>query len=1077
MSVRTFNSIFAALVASTAAVASPAQAATIYFNVPSQGLDKALIAFSKQANVKIVYPANEIRGLTAPTLRGTMTRQKALSLLIAGSGLRVVGDDGQIIALARDARGQDTRGQDTRGNVPAVAQSAQTDQADQQDAPDIVVTGYRGSIEENIQEKRKANAFVDVVTAQDIGKFPDKNVADALQRVPGVVITRDGGEGSRVSIRGLQPGLTLTLLNGNFLAGADSGDPQRSFNFVMLPSNFIASTQVYKSSEARLEEGGIGGTIILNTRRPFDVPANSGFISAEGTYSDNSKKFEPQIGAQYSWKNEDETIGFLIGGTYQKRTNREMRATAGTWRWWSDRDANNQVVTRATDVNGNPIANDAAVSYWTGGGQSTLDGTHYSGYWAPQSVRTEIFDQDRERFGIQATAQLRPVDNLTLTANYFRFEYSSDYVHNQLTIPEWGYGKFFSGAVFDKSGTVMKAADFTVPPDGTGCLANTPPCTMETPRLTGYYSKEKQHSQTFEGEAHYSRDSFDAVLKVGKTMASGGPSMRFQVAAKPRITVTGQEQNGNFISNWDLSNKGVAMEFSPELQQNIMNGIAQIDVGGTNSSFTNSQIDQPYVQLDMTREFGGDGLLRSIQVGGKWRKLEVNRKTGRNEWYADPATKKRYQDTPAGAVAQPGYFYDTPIGNINGAFTANLFPAINFERYLQIINDTYGPSVVVEEPNNVYDLSEEVFGGYGQINFGKGGLRGNIGLRAVQTKQTDDTSDRLQYENDYCVDGPGGPFDPNRPIGADGNCQILPLAVRETIENVRLHERKTYTDWLPSLNVSYDVTPNLLLRGAVAKVVARPAISDLAGARSLTYKSAEYAFDRDQFGEFEGWSGSGGNAQLKPFSAWQYDIGLEWYFQRGSVIGATLFRKDVSNFIVPLVLDATRDVAGEQVVIESYSTVANGSSAVSQGVEVYAQHTLSFGLGAQVNFTYNDTSTADVTLDGQKVGSSPLVGSAKTQFNASVFYENSRMLLRASYNRRGEVVGGLSSGLNTYTAPYEQVDLNASYKLMKGVNLTASIINLTKSEEWQYLGHDTKDRFVGSTYSGRRGYVGVSYNF
>ena len=100
--------------------------------------------------------------------------------------------------------------------------------------------------------------------------------------------------------------------------------------------------------------------------------------------------------------------------------------------------------------------------------------------------------------------------------------------------------------------------------------------------------------------------------------------------------------------------------------------------------------------------------------------------------------------------------------------------------------------------------------------------------------------------------------------------------------------------------------------------------------------------------------------------------------------------------------------------------------AVSQGVEVYAQHTLDFGLGAQVNFTYNDTSQAAVTLNGTKLGESALVGSAKTQLNASVFYERGPILLRASYNRRGEVVRGLSSGLNVYDDPYEQIDLNAA---------------------------------------------------
>ena len=179
----------------------------------------------------------------------------------------------------------------------------------------------------------------------------------------------------------------------------------------------------------------------------------------------------------------------------------------------------------------------------------------------------------------------------------------------------------------------------------------------------------------------------------------------------------------------------------------------------------------------------------------------------------------------------------------------------------------------------------------------------------------------------------------------------------------------------------------------------------------------------------------GGNKELKPYQAWQFDLGLEWYFQPGSVLGAGLFRKNVSSFIVPLIIDAARplDTSGVQgtaaaaavptppgpipptfpavALVQPYQTSANGTNAVSQGAELYVQHTLSLGLGIQANFTYNSTSMTDVTLGGQKVGNSPLVGSARTQVNASVFYENRFMLLRASYNRRGELVNGIVSGL------------------------------------------------------------------
>ncbi|MDV3456136.1 TonB-dependent receptor [Sphingomonas sp. HF-S4] len=982
------------------------------------------------------------------------------------------------VALSGVAHAQDAEPQ----SAPAAPSTADGNFENVQvEAQDIVVTGYRGSIEKSVQQKREANAFIDVITAEDIGKFPDKNVADALQRVPGVVITRDGGEGSRVSIRGLQSGLTQTLLNGNFLAGADSGQPQRSFNYVMLPANFIASTEVYKSSEARLEEGGVGGTIILNTRRPLDVEANSGFISVEGVYADTTKKFEPQIGAQYSWKNQDETLGLLVGGVWQKRSNRELRSNAGPWRWWSDRNAQGQVITPAVDVNGNPYENNDAISYWPGQGQTMQNGMHYSGYWAPQNVSAEVFDQDRERLGIQATAQVKPFDELTITANYFRFQYSSDFVANRVSIPEWGYGQFWNGVTFDKSNTIFQSASFALPAAGTGCLVQTPTnprvCTMETPWLTGTYSREKQVSNTYEAEGKFESGHFAATLKIGETRAEGGPSTRFSVAIKPRLTTqSGADVNGSALSAWDISSGRVNFEFSPDVLDNLKKGIAGVDIGSTGSGFDNSEISQRYVQFDMTRSFD-NSFLNSIQLGGKFRNLQIERETGRNEWYANAATLQRYQDTPQGSVARPEFFYDQPMDNLIGGFTTNIMPGINFERYYAYLNETYGDAVRVPEPNNLYRINEKVWAGYAQINFGSGGFRGNIGLRVAKTDQSGNTSDRLQYLDDYCVNGPGGSFDPNRPVGADGNCTVLPLSQRERIINVRVNEARDYTDWLPSFNASYELTPNLIVRAAAAKVVSRPALSDLGGARSLTYRSAAYAFDRNQFGEFEGWSGSGGNSQLNPFSAWQYDLGLEWYFQRGSVIGATLFRKDVSDFVVPLVLDVTREVAGQQVLIQPFSTVANGSNARSQGVEVYAQHTLPFGLGAQVNFTYNDTSVADVSLDGESVGSSPLVGSSKTQINGSIFYERGPILLRASYNRRGEVVGGLSSGLNVYTAPYEQVDLNASYEIRKGLLLSASIINLTKSEESQYLGNDTKARFTNINYFGRRAYVGLSFNF
>ena len=995
--------------------------------------------------------------------------------------------------------------------LPATAQQAATsptsDSAD--DIDTVTVTGYRGSIEQSLNQKRSANAVVDVITAEDVSKFPDKNVADSLQRVPGVFIDRNGGEGSQVSIRGLAPELVLTQLNGNYVASSEgNAEPNRSFNYVLLPANMIASVEVFKSSEARIDEGGVGGTVILHTRRPLDLPANTGFFSVEGTDADTTKDVEPLVAGMYSWRNEGETFGVLAGVTYQKRTNRSMEVNTETWRWWefpTDPAAPREGRV-ATDVNHNPYANDDAIGYWFEGGVFDQAGTQYSGYWIPQSLNFGIRDEERERKGVQVTLQFKPTDNITLTSNYFRFELSGDYTLNLDKVPEWGFsgdfendqGRFLApnGLTFDSSGTVVTGARFEVPTGGCSLLVNPitgaprdQPCTMETPQISGIYSREEALSQTADLAVEYQGERLDISLKGGRTWSSGGPSLQFRMSAKPRRFVSESEgQNGNLVSAWDFRGTPT-IAVSPEIQDNLMAGIAQIDVGSTDSGYNESRISQNFAQVDLTRRF--ESWIDSFQAGVKWRDAKVSRNYGRTYWYC-PGTETRYQDCDADAgVAQPGFFESSPIGNIAGGFNANIFPAVDFPAYLGYLDDRYGDAVRIEEPNFVYDVSEEVWAGYAQLNFKTEHLRGNVGVRVARTRQQIDSTDQVTRLVNYYVDGPGGPFSPPALCGGSGQYDyngtiipcltgfpvVIPEDQRRFEEFVLTGTRKTFTDVLPSLNVVYEISPDLLLRGAVSKVIARPGYTDLGSQQQLTFTDPTFAYDREQFGAREGWAGSGGNRDLDPYEAWQYDLGMEWYFKPGSVVGLGVFRKDVKSFIVPLVIDQVRDLEGEMVTVAPFDTQANGSDAVSQGVEVYGQYTFDFGLGFQANFTYNDTSTSDISLDGEVIGSSPLVGSADTQTNLSVFYETARFLVRASYNRRGEVVRGLQSGLNVYSEPYDQVDLNASFNVTDNLQVTASVVNLTESEQREHLGDDTEARFYSNVYSGRRSYLGLTYKF
>lgn len=258
---------------------------------------------------------------------------------------------------------------------PAFAQSTPAEASANQD--DIVVTGYRESVAQSLDVKRNLDMIADVISAEDIGRFPDRNVAEALQRVPGIVINREFGEGERVSLRGTAPNLTRTTVNGHAIATADwfvldQLSATRSFNYLTLPSEIVGRLDVYKSPQADVEEGGIGGTINVHTRHPLDLDAFTMSASLQGVYSERRDSFDPQASGFVSWHNDDRTFGVLLGAVYQKRRIR--------------RDG--------VEVLG----------YFTPGAAGTPQ--------APSLIGSALFLQERERYGGNIELQFRPSDSL-----------------------------------------------------------------------------------------------------------------------------------------------------------------------------------------------------------------------------------------------------------------------------------------------------------------------------------------------------------------------------------------------------------------------------------------------------------------------------------------------------------------------------------------------------------------------------------------------------------------------------------------------------------------------------------------
>lgn len=967
----------------------------------------------------------------------------------------------------------------------------------------VVVTGYRESINNALSEKRNANAVVEVINAQNISQFPAKDIADALVHVPGVIIGRSGGEGKNVSVRGLDPSLTLTELNGNFIATADTESGlTRSFNYLLMPARMIGSVKLYKSQEARFDEGGIGGTVIMHTRRPLEMPSGKGFVSVEGTRGDSDNTSAPQLGAMYSWHSKDERFGILVGASYQKRKIAEYSANASSWHWW----ANDYDEQPPVGVGGGRFPNEANVDLWPGGGAVDQAGNAYSGYWMPQQFSIGEQRSTRVRKGGQVTLQFKPTEDFVLTGNYFRFDLKNDYITNTLEIPEWGLptGSYAdeqgrqlapNGLTFDPSNTIVTGADYRMPSPGTGCAALTNPvtgasrqpsdvCSQQYPWLTGRYAKTKATSQSINIKGEWSSDVISGSFDVGHTWAYGGPTIDFRMSAKPRRFINGQWQNGNQVAGWDLGGTP-SMNVSPDVLENMRSGVGQIDLGSTDSGYTNTKSQQNYFQADFSAYFG-NGWLNTLDFGVKYRNTHASQSTGENRWYC-PGTDVRFQDcSPSAGNMQAGFLQPDSIKRDSEAYHANVFPAINFPAYYHYLNDTFGPARRVNQPENFVGLSEKISAAYVQANYEVGRARGNLGVRVVRTTQDVTVNNEVTtLKQEYYHDADGHPLNcPPNGVNVKGSpCnpgdfQYRPQSEWEVKSFELGHRSRTYTNVLPSFNFAYTLPHDVVLRFAASKAMARPNYSDILVLGNLTHVTQAYYDDRKQFGaRLPGWYGSGGNKDLKEFEATQYDLGAAWYYQEGSVLGIGLFDKKVKNFVVPVTVTQDVDVGGEQVTVKDFSTIGNGRSGTSKGVEFYMQHTFPIGFGVIANYTLNKTSTTDVLVNGEVVGKSNLVGSAKNAANLSLFYQKNGLLLRATSNWTGTVTGGLASGLTVYDEPYHQIDLNGSYDFNKHVAVTASVLNLTKETPRSHLGDDTSLRLNSLYYSGRQYYLGLTYSF
>ncbi|MES2127722.1 MAG: TonB-dependent receptor [Pseudomonadota bacterium] len=797
----------------------------------------------------------------------------------------------------------------------------------------VEVRAMRETLKRNLAEKRDAQNIVDTVSAEDLGKFPDKNVADSLQRVPGISVDRTWGEGRDIFVRGTDKNLNMTQLNGQSVASAywwKNDSQSRGFNYDILPSELVGSLDVYKSPSADLDEGSIGGLVIVKTRKPlsFKQPLTAQF-SAEATYSKLPKKTDPQLSGLVNWVNEDKTLGVLFALSRQKRTMRRDGLE----------DFTDATKYKIQDQNG--VVTPNAYASWGGG--------------------SAIFRQDRERTTGNLTLQLRPTSDLDLSVNYLNSDMNMNN-NNQNYL--WQ-----AGGLADATNTIhVTNPRFITTSDGTKALVGGTVGPATGVSFEPIYRDAYIKSQVLDFEGTYDGNGWKLHAQAGTTSASGGSN-----------------HDRNF---WFMGNTRATINIAKDVYEVSYLDMSPLDptkltLQGARDWIRKMESKENYAQADLNIDIN-NSFIKQVKLGLKLRDNTVqNHRTigtdgpGNVGWQSFTLA-----DLSTGASPMLSQAAATPGSLTQYAWVDDgLAVSKGFAMYDKGM-------IYAEAKGEYYKIKEKITAAYLKADYAVDHWRGDFGARLVRTQQTSEANQDLKGNGVY------------------------------TLGSVE----RTYNDVLPNLNVVYDLRRDLLLRGAISRVMARNTFSDLSASTEVSGTTN---------------AATAGNPLLKPFHADQFEIGGEWYYADASLLSATAFSKKLDTFIYTST--ALESVNGIMRSVTRPHNADNGETV--NGVELQWQQAFGNGFGTVINYTLTNAKTGALA-GGQKLN---VVGNSKNQLNASAFYEKGPYSVRLSYNYRSKSYGGLDEGGQDVTSPYGQWDATANYDITPKVSLYASAVNITNS--------------------------------
>lgn len=911
--------------------------------------------------------------------------------------------------------------------LSAGAASAQTAPAAEGGLEEVVVTGVRQSLENAILTKRDAAAVVDAISAEDVGKFPTENLAESLQRVTGVQISRFRGEGQNVTIRGLPSEFSLVQLNGRTLTsalGASGSSLSRSFDFTILPSEFVSSVEVYKSPTADLEEGGLAGTVIARTLRPLDIGEARLGGSLQMANESNRDEWAPRASSFYSDTFADGKLGVALGvayterltETHEQRITRYRRAT--------------ESAQGGLDLNGNGVVENGA-------GGRPLNSTPYA--MLDSSFHT-IYREDRKRTTAIGTVQFRPSDQWEFVAEgfYGKVDLFSPRYTDLLRV---GIGLQSGGPVIPGSIVLgqLPGNDSTVGDRGL------PINTVLAGGFRGVDQRADGRTEERKGDllstalsGTYTGESFTVTTELGYSVAK-------QTRSDPLL-----ENQRRATLNYDLRTNSdlVSYAFAGADETARLNPSTFTLLGFNGEWGRKREDEQTDLSVDVKQNFSW-GWVDGLQYGGKYT-IRENNENNRRIAATAPQIRQLFGGGPDQLFLREirpssGEFLDADGG------TSGLF------QQSWLVNDpfafikAYGRkaieavSTITNDPTGINDIEEDVSALYVRANLDRGGkLTGNIGVRAVYTEQK---------SVGVAPDLTAITFEPQA-----GSVTRIPAAAPLTVE-------RNYTDILPSLNLKYELTDDVALRFAASRTMSRPSLPQISP--SITASGATQSLTAN-------------NPELDPFRSNNFDFSAEWYFARGALLAGTVFYKDIVSLVervqtqIPLTITQINGDGSRQPVnqVWTLSQLVNGKGTAVGGIEVSYQQNFDFlpapfdGFGVLTNYTYMDTH-----------GSVPLQGASRNNYTASMYYEKAWFGGRLSYTWRDEFYNGVEG--NSQDTRIQQdfgtLDANVSFNFNDHVSAVVEATNILEEVD--------QDRFMPIdltgfyTDNGRRVLVGLRGSF